>query len=153
MTKLSGKLFQVLSRCSPVPPGSRGEPGKLPGSGARLPGCAGGRRRWLETGSGKIPGLSWPRPAHVETERRRSRRKELLGKARGQRNCRACTRRGGSLGGPRLARGQAQGIVGRLSLSWDQSPQSPAHLGEKSTCKSGIHGPSVRGQTHVLIGM
>lgn len=47
-----------------------------------------------------------------------------------------CTTRGGSLGGLGLARRQAQGIFGRLSLSWDQSPQSPAHLEEKSMCKA-----------------
>lgn len=109
-------------------------------------GCAGRRRRWLKTGSGKIPGLSWPRPAHVETEQRRSRRKGLLGKARSQRNCRALRNTGRELGRAGAGQAEAPGVFGRLSLSCRQSRQRPTHQEERSMCKAGIRGPSVRGQ-------
>lgn len=71
MAKLGGRFCPSLSR------------GKLPESSARQLGLC-----WPEGGSGEKPGTSWPGPANVETEwETRSRRKELLGKARGQRNC------------------------------------------------------------------
>lgn len=130
-------------------------------------GCAGRRRRWLETGSGKIPELSWPRPAHVETEQRRSRRKELLGKAQSQRNCPALHNTGrepwegwgwpgtGHFRQPQpLLRPKSPAPCspgGKVYVqswdSWPQRPRTAGHLEAKSMygsgCKESSHIPMI----------
>lgn len=144
--KLGGKFGPSLGMVQSNPGDLLGA-GKAEGEQCKAAGAvlAGGR---ASRGVGVAKTLGQAGRGQIMLKLSRRRRKELLGKAWGQRNCRALHNVGREPG--RAEAGQVmragEPVFGVFSPSWAQSPpdgarQRPAPLEEKSVCAAGAPQP------------